>query len=829
MQNWRLAWRLLWRDWRAGELHTLFAALVIAVAATSSTGFFTDRLQRGMQQQSSGLLGADLLLRSPRAFTKEWLQEAERLHLKQTRTLEFPSMLVHGEQMQLASILAVDTGFPLRGTVRIRKVPGQAVHPADSLPASGEIWVEERLLHLLEMAMGDSLQLGERELRVSRILEFVPASSQGMAALAPQVLIQHADLQASGVLGSGSRIIHNLLLAGATDALDAYSNWVQDRLENSQQLIDVRKDKPAVGTALQRAERYLSLAGLAAVLLAGVAIAMAARHYSERHFDVSATLRCLGARQNDILMIYLPQMFLLGLGASLIGLAIGLIAQFGLFVLLRELLPMQLPAPGQSPALLGLASGLIVLIGFALPPVLRLRNVPALRVLRRELAPLPLHLRLLYLLATATLGLLLILHTGEPWLTLSILLGSSLALILLGGFAWLLLQLPRGLRQGSGTAWRHGLNQLWHRPWQASGQILAFGLVLMAMALIALLRNELLDNWQQQLPDDTADHFVINILPQDVERFNDFIRQHGIASSRLYPVVRGRLSAVNGHPVQNILPAGDDGGGALNRELNLTWSTQLPDNNRITAGHWWQEAGDKPAISIEDRLAERLGAGLGDKISFSFAGETTIEAEITTLRHVEWSTFQPNFFVIFTPGALDKLPATWMTALHLEASGPAFAVQLAREFPAITLISLQQVLSQIRQIIHQVSLAVEYVLIFVLLAGIVVLYASLQTSLDERLREGALLRTLGASRYQLRSAHLAEFSLLGLLAGLFAALGSELIAALLYSQVFGLPVRLHGALWLALPLSGALLVGITGYLGTRRTVQHSPLNILHKL
>lgn len=829
MNRLKLAWRLLLRDWRAGELRILFAALVIAVGATSAIGFFTDRLQQAMAGQSAELLGADLILQSPRPVAAAWITQAESLGLRRDEVLTFPSMVMHGPGMQLAGIKAVSAHYPLRGSLRISDTPYGEERNAEGSPPPGEAWVEARLLPLLDMAVGDSLSLGDRELRVTRLIAFEPGSGGNLAALAPRVLISRADVEAAGILGPGSRVTLHYLFAGEADALARYKAWLSPQLEPSHRLIDVREGRPTVGAALERAERYLGLASLAAVLLAGVAIAMGARRYSERHFDVSAMLRCLGASQRDILALYLPQLLLLGLLGSGLGVVLGAAAQGGLFLLLQELLPARLPPPGPLPALLGLLTGLVVLAGFALPPILRLRQVPALRVLRRELTPLPLRAWLVYGAALGAMTLLMGRYTGSATLTLSVLGGAAAALLLLAALAWLLLRASRGLRHGAGVAWRYGLNNLWRRPWSGAGQILAFGLTLMAMALIALLRNDLLSTWQSQLPERAPNHFVVNVLPDEVGRFGDFLRRHNIESAQLYPLVRGRLSAVNGVPVEQVLAPGDDGGGAVNRELNLTWSTTLQEDNAIVAGRWWsaQDTG-QPLISLEAKLAERLGAGVGDTLRFTFGG-SELEARVASLRTVKWDSFRPNFFVIFPPGVLDAQPATWMTSLYAAPQQRAAMAQMARDFPAVTVIDLERLMAQVRRIMEQVTLAVEYVLIFVLLAGFAVLYAALQASLDERLYEGALLRTLGASRYQLRAGHLAEYALLGALAGVFAAAGSELIAWQLYTRVFQLEYVFKWPLWLLLPPIGAVLIGAAGYWGTRRVVRRSPLAVLRTL
>ena len=822
----RLAGRLLLRDWRAGELRVLLSALIIAVTATTAIGFFTDRLQRAMVHQSAELLGGDLRLRGPRPVDEAWLERSRQLGLEHERVLEFPSVVVGGEQFQLSSIQAVGAGFPLRGDVRTAQEPYGPEQVARGIPAPGEAWVEPRLLPLLDIAVGGTLELGSRTLRVTRVLTFEPGAGGNFASLAPRVLINRADVEPAGVLRPGSRVQYYDYFAGPGPALERYKAWLQPRLAASQRLLDVHEGRPRVGAALDRAEQYLGLASLVAVLLAGVAIAMGARRYSERHFDMSAVLRCLGAGQDDILALFLPQLLWLGLVGGIIGTALGYGVQAGLFQLLKGLLPAQLPPPGWAPAGVGLLTGLTVLAGFGLPPVMRLRRVPALRVLRRELTPMPLSGWLVYGAAVAAMGLLMWGYTGSARLTAAVLVGTALALVVLGAAAWGLLRLSRALHQGVGVAWRYGLNNLWRRPVLSVSQVLGFGLTLMAMALIALVRSDLLATWQTQLPEDAPNHFVINILPERLEPFRDFLAERSIETTGLYPIVRGRLAAINGTPPEQREREGEADTRTIRRELNLTWASELPGDNAVTAGRWLRpgDAG-RPVVSVEEGVAERLNIGLGDELTFSFgAGEVTVE--VVGLRSVQWDSFRPNFFMIFPPGVLERFPATYMTSFHLPAERKGAIATMLKAFPAVTVIDVDRVMEQVRRILQQVTLAVEYVLVFVLLAGFAVLYAALQASLDERLYEGALLRTLGASRRQLRSGHLAEYALLGALAGLLAAGGTELVAFIAYTEVFHLAYAVKWPLWLLLPPIGAVLIGAAGFWGTRRVVRESPLTVL---
>jgi putative ABC transport system permease protein len=828
LARWRLALRLLVRDWRAGELGVLVAALVIAVGASTTIGFFTDRLGRGMVNQSAEFLGADLTLRSPRPVDSAWLDAARQQGLRLTETLEFASVVVAGDALQLSSVKVVEDGFPLRGRLRVASAPFASEQPTESIPAPGEAWAAVELLNRLGIEVGARVTVGEQGLRVTRILTFEPGQAGDIFGVSPRLLMNQADLAATRVVQPGSRLSYQYLFAGPEAALGRYRSWLEARLGASHELVGIREGQRAVGTALERAERFLGLAVLAAIVLSGVAIAMAARRYSERHFDMSAMLRCLGASQRDLLGLYLPQLAMVATLASAAGCLFGWLAQHGLLYLLADLLPVGPSGTRLWPLLAGFATGLVTLAGFALPPVMRLRHVPPLRVLRRDLLPLPARAWLVYGAAVAAVIALMWRYTGNWFLTLAVLAGGAAAAALLALLAFLLLWLGRRLNRRVGVTWRFGFNNLWRRTSTSISQMLAFGLTLMAMAVVSLVRTDLLVSWQRQLPADVPNHFAINILPDQVDGVRTLLDSQGIASSQLYPMVRGRLVSINGHVVREAVSKEAQADNALNRELNLTWTTQLQEDNAIVSGRWWT-SGDRarPLVSVEARLASRLGIKPGDELGFRIGAEP-LSAQVSSIRTVQWDSFRPNFYMVFPPGVLDDFPATYMTSFYLAPGDKALLRELVRRFPAVTVLELDLIIEQVGRIFRQATLAVEYVLLFVLLAGFAVLFAALQSSLDERLHEGALLRALGGSRQQLRRAHLAEFAALGLLAGLVAACGTEALAWVLYSQVMHLEYSFKWPLWIATPLSGAVLVGAAGYWGTRPVLERSPLILLRE-
>jgi putative ABC transport system permease protein len=829
-RNLGLSLRMLIRDWRAGELRLFAIALVIAVGAMTAVGFFNDRLQRGLANRSAELLGADLVLQSPEPLPRAWLDQAVARSLKTAATVDFSSVVLREENLQLTAVRAVAPGFPVRGAVRTAPALYQPDAITVHIPAAGTAWVEARLMHALGLAIGDRIEIGAAAFKVTRVLTYEPGRGGNFFAFAPRALINADDVARTQVIQPGSRVTYALGVAGDETAVRGYRDWLAPQLSPSQRFLGPREGRTGIGRAVERIDRYVGLTGLLAVILAGVAIAIAARRYSARRYDTSAMLRCLGCTQRDIQQIYLPQLFLLGLVASAAGCALGFVVQEAIHSMVRSLFPVQLPAPRLTPIAYGMFTGLLVLGGFAVAPVLRLKDVAPLRVLRRELAPLPTSAWVVVGSAAAAMLVLLWDYTGSALLLASVIAGIAVVTALLGALAWALLRLGRRWRQRGGAAWRFGLNNLVRRTQSSIGQILAFGLTLMAMAVIALVRTDLLATWQQQLPADAPNHFAFNVLPAEVPAMERFFRAHAIPAQALYPMVRGRLTEINGEPVRRATTKeDDDSNAAVQRDLNLTWSERLPPDNRIVRGEWWDAAKDDTLrVSVEEMLAQRLGIGLGDRLRFVIGGAVR-DARVTSLRKVQWDSFHPNFFMIFEPGALEDFPATYITSFHLTGSQKPLLVTLLRQFPSTTVLELDQFLQQVRTIVEQASLAVELVLLFVFAAGMAVLYAALAASLDERLHEGALLRAFGASRRQLRAAQIAEFALLGFLAGIVAAVGTELITLVVYTRVLELDYSIKWQVWVITPLAGALVIGIAGYIGTRRVLKQSPLRVLREV
>lgn len=821
-----LATRQLLRDARAGELRVLFFALLVAVAASTAIGYFGARLNDAMLLRATEFLGADLVVEGSSPARPEQIQAGEALKLKHAQIVVFSTVIATDAGIQLSSIKAVDGVYPLRGEL---KSAADLYQPEEVSrgPKPGEAWAESRLLPAVDLKVGDDIDVGSKTLKLTRVLTYEPDRAGNFYSLTPRVMINMADLQATGVVQPGSRVSYRDMWTGPPEALAAYRKAIEPGMEPHQEIKDARDGSQQIGGALGKAERYLNMASLVAVLLAGVAVALSAARFAVRRFDASALMRCLGLSRNEALVLFSLQLAMLGLLAALSGALLGWLAQLALFALLHNLLPATVPPGGVMPALAGIGTGLVALAGFALPPLAALGRVPPLRVLRRDMLPIPASSWLVYGAALLALGLIMWRLSLDLVLTFALLGGGVIAAVVLGGLLLLALKSLRRLLARASLPWRLGLGQLLRYPMAAAGQSLAFGLILLSMGLIALLRGELLDTWQNQLPKDAPNYFVLNVLPDQKDAFSQQISKLSPHAAPLYPVVPGRLLNINDKPVSDFVTKDSRGENATRRDLNLTWSANMPEGNTLTAGNWWPANGETsatPGVSVEAKLADSLQIKLGDRLNFMIGGMSR-DAVVTSLRDVNWDTFQPNFFIIFQPGTLQDLPTTYMTSFYLPAGNDKQIVELSRTFPAISILGVEALLEQVRSILDQVTLAVQFVLLFVLAAGIAVLFSGLQATLDERIRQGALVRALGAERALLVKARRIEFGLLGAVSGLLAALGCELVTFALYRYAFNLDWAPHAWL-LLLPVIGALLVGGAGVFGTRRALNVSPLTVL---
>jgi len=832
MTRFNLALRLLWRDSRSGELTILILALIIAVTSSTAISLFADRLQRTMVSQAAEFMAADLAVSSPSTISAEWLDKAMQLNLAQAQTAEFPSVLVEHDELLLTSIKAVSSAYPLRGFLKTTALDaGTGATSPETIehagPEPGTAWVEKRILSALKLNLGDVLHVGEKLLTVTHVITYEPDKRGDFYSFSPRVMINADDLPATGIVQPGSRVHYAFQFSGESKALAEFKRWLRPQLNPSQRIMDIHEDRPELGSALERAERYLGLSSIIVILIAGVAIAMAARRYTERHFNATAILRCLGCKQSEILWLYGSQFIVLGLLASAIGCLLGWFAQQALFHLLSSLLPQKVASPGLLAVSFGFIIGMAVLLGFALPPLLRLKKVSPLRVLRRELEPLPRSAWLIYGLSIGIVGVLVWRYTDDLKMTATIIGVGLAALLLLGLLVYGLLRFSRRLLPHLGLSWRFGLQGVLKNSRGSVGQILAFSITLVAMVLSFTVRTDLINDWQKQLPKNAPNHFALNIFPDQQPGFQQDLQQQQISGSRFYPVVRGRLVAINDTPVQQIVSKDSQGERATQRELSLTWANELPEDNKITAGSWWQDA-QTGLVSVERKLADNLKIKPGDLLMFT-VGSEQFTATVASIRELQWDTMKPNFYMIFSPGTLDAYPGTFITSFYLPEQQKDFLNALVKKYPSTTILEVDLILRQLQTILSQLTEAINYLLYFALMAGFTVLFAAVYATLDSRIHEGALMRTLGANRSFLRKTHIIEFSLLGLISGLLAVVISEAIIYALYTYVMHIEYSASFYLWGIVPLTGALSVGLAGCWGVRNVVNQSPLQVLREL
>ncbi len=826
MKALRFALRAIPRDLRVREMRILAAALAVAVGALSAVGFFTDRVDGAMERQASALLAADLMIEADDPLAPEWEEQAHALGLETAHTVTFRTVVVSGDRTELVSAKAVSPGYPLRGEMGIaERAYGEARASGGSL-SSGQVWLDPRLFGRLDVAVGDELPLGRRSFEVAGSLEHEPDRSGGLFDLAPRVMLRLADLEATGLISPASRVDHHLLLAGAAQAVAEYRQWAEARAGRQIEVNGVEDARPELRSALDRAGVFLGLAAVLAVLLAGAAVAVAVYSFSAREADAGALLRVFGGSQRLVAGTLLLRLLAVGLLASVMGVALGWLAQSGLVALLGAWFGDSLPPASLRPALTGIAAGLVTLLGFGLVPALGIRRVPVMRVLQRgRTTPTP-SVAASLAAAIGAIGLLVYHQAGDADLAFWVLLATAGMLVTLGLAAWMLIRVTGRLRGRAVTGWRFGLANLARRPRASLVQLVGFGFGLLALLLLAVVRVDILEAWQQDIPEQAPNQFMLNIPPDAVGAVRDRLAQAGIAPEGLYPMIRGRLLAVNG---ERLDPDQYEGRARrlAEREFNLTRSLSHRPENEIAAGEWWSDATgrEQRLFSVETGIAGELGIELGDRLRFRVAG-TEVSGRVSNLRDVQWDSFKVNFFVIGTPAALGDAPAMWITSYYAPPDTREVIAGLARDFPGITVLDVGAIVDQVRALIRQGTRAVEYVFLFTLLAGVIVLSAAVQASRNERRGEIALLRTLGASRRRVWSILAGEFAALGALAGLIAATGAALTGWVITVEVLDLPYHFNPWLFALGPGAGGGAIAVAGLLATRRLVSERPLAVL---
>ena len=870
-----IALRLLWRDWYGGEIRLLFFALVMAVTSVTGIALFTDRLEKALILESANMLAADRVLGSGRPLPEEIRQEAQSRGFTTAETLSFTSMAFSDSGNMLVSAKAVSDTYPLRGEVIITDAAFTRGTPILSGPPPGEVWLENRALPALGIEVGDSVYVGDAQLRVGKIIIAEPDRSGGgmLDNAGPRLMLHLDDVAQTNVVQPGSRVSYRYLFADdAMAALDEFEQWIDTEFDGEYRLRDVRDESEEVSDALNRAESFLLLGSLFAVLLAGVAIALTAKRYSERHYDYVAILKTFGCTSSQITFIYLTIQVALAVIAIIVGSVLGWLVHVGILQLLQSMITVSLPAAGYQPYVIGASTAFICLLSFAIPPLLALRETPPLRVLRKDISQQKIGDSVPYLFGIGG-AISLVYWYSQDFILTSVLVGAIAGIAaLLSVVSYALLRSSGSVGMKAGSAWKLAMTAARRRRKQNVLQVMVFSITIMSLLILTLLRTDLIDDWQAQLPENTPNHFMMNISQGQVEGIENFFAENGITGNAFYPLISARVSTVNGsipNPQTDIdeeeggstltegagevdsrydeirdsldLQTSADSLAAAKAEADkaepvrgrlgrrqVTWSSQLPADNRITAGQWWGEESQPGFVSIEEEYAGWLDIELGDTVEFEI-NQQTISAQVSNFRSVRWDNMQPNFFIIFTPGTIDHLGATFISTALMEKEQKILLNDLIRLFPTVVVIEIDALIEQIQNIIAQVTSAIELISVLVLLCGALVLLSCVNATLDERFHENAILRTLGAGKRLILSSLLIEFSLIGLIAGVVATLGAEASLYYLQEEIFEQEFSFHYWVWVAGPALGMIIIAGLGVNSTRQVVTISPLNVLRKV
>ena len=830
----RLGWRTLWRDLRAGELRLLIVAVTLAVAALTAVGFFADRLKGGLQRDASQLLGGDLVVVSDNPTPQAFLDRAAALGLQGAGTLGFPTMGrasdTQGGASRLVALKSVQPGYPLRGSLKVADTPGGAEQTTRDIPAPGEVWVDAPVLESLGLAMGDKLLLGDAALRISRTIVLEPDRGGGFMSFAPRVMLNQADLAATALVQPASRLTYRFAVVGTPQAVQQFSDWATAEIKRSDlrgvRVESLESGRPEMRQALDRAEKFLSLVALLSALLSAVAVALAARSFAASHLDDCAMLRVLGQSQRTIAWSYAFEFILIGLFASALGVAIGYAVHYVFVALLAGLVDAALPAASLQPVFFGLGMGLTLLLAFGLPPVLQLAQVPPLRVIRRDMGGLkPTSLSVLGL-GVAGFAALLVAASSDLKLGLIAVGGFAVAVVLFAALSWAaVVLLRRVVNEATAPRWLVlATRQISARPVFAVVQVSALAVGLLALILLVLLRTDLISSWRKATPPDAPNRFVINVMPDQSASFQQSLRDGGVKNFDWFPMIRGRLIAVNGKAVTPDDFTEDRARRLVDREFNISHTATRPQHNEVVAGRWTD--GEQGAISVESGIAETLGLHLGDVMRFDMGGVQS-EAKITSLRKVDWGSMRANFFVIYPVDTLADMPITYLAAFRAPDT-KGFDNQLVRNYPNITNVDMASTILQVQRVLDQVVRAVEFLFAFTLAAGLVVLFASVTATREERAREFAIMRAVGAPSRLLRQVQRAELAGVGMLAGFLASLVAMAVGWSLAKYVFDFAWT--GAWWVPLlgALTGAALALAAGWWGLRDVLRRPVVETLRR-
>ena len=833
--------RMLFRSWRGGELSLILWALVLAVAVVTSVSLLAERIERALTQESSSFLAADLVVRSSKEADPEWLDEANKRDIHTARLMSFASIVFYGDDLHLASIKAVEPSYPLRGSIKRSLIPfsrdPNVIESVNFGPAEGEVWVDARLLPLLNVNLGDSIDLGDQSLKISHILVEEPDGSS-YSFIGARVLMNYADVAAAGVVQPGSRITYRYLMAAnnAGDMVD-YRAWLEPQLDVHDRLITPDQAQESIADTMNEGRRFLLLAGSIGVVLAGIALALASHHFASGQTKQVALLKSWGISATRVRQLYLQQSLWLGLLGSAAGLMVGFLFHHLLLLIVQEWLPISLPLAGFRPWVTGMATGLICLAGFTLPALWHLPSQSPLAVLRQDIVSPPISSAARVGLGVLAVAGLLLWYSNNVTVSVAILAGFGLTALASVAAGLVLLNLGMQYGRRLGSVWRLALANLWRRRNQSLIQMVGFSGAIALLMIMVVVRTSLIDQWRFQLAEDAPNHFLVNVAPYELDGVRDMVIDNNLETAGWYAMVRGRMVEIDGQPITE---AQKDSHESFRRELNLSWTTDLPEGNKVEQGVWWDQldltkfesvakTGNSLApVSLEEQLAGELGLSLGDRMTFSVGG-LTFEAEMVGTRSLNWDNMTPNFYFLFPEGLLEEYPRTSMTSLYIPPEKKLLVNDILRSYPTVQVIELDKIIDRIRTIVSQVTRGLEVMTLLILACGVLVMFAAVSLSMSERLQESAILRTLGSSKRLILGIQAIEFGGLGLMAGLLASAGAELSVAVLQRFIFDLPVTLHLWLWLVGPVGGLILVGFLGVVYSRRAVVQPPLEVLRSL
>ena len=826
MPIFKFAAKAFFRQSRSGEVLVMIAAISMAVASLSAVGFLTDRISLSIEKQASELLAADLRISSPEPIPEEWIDLAKERKLDLASSQSFPSVVYSQEGNALARIKAVSSMYPLRGTVRISDNDISDEYEVKKIPSPSEVWVDQAILYRLNAEIGDEISIGNSDFKITAILRYRPDQSIGFASLSPTVLMNISDIPGTGLITEGSRVNYSMLIAGENNEVQTFSELMSVKINDSARISNPSDSSERTNQTINRSKQFLSLTVIISVLLSGIAISMSARRFAKKRMDMIALMKSFGAKRRFILQTIIIQLTMIGLTGVILGSIMGFIVENLVANLIADLFMSELPNPTFQTLFIGLLAAFILLPGFAFSSLLQLSNTSAIKVLRKNAIPAPPSELFIAGGALLSLSILLYYFVRDIELLAVIILGMLIISLLLFFIGQILAQILGSLRGGFGASWRYGLANVSRRGRDSAIQIVAFGLSLTALLLLSLIRTDLLTDWQKALGENTPNYFLINIQSYQTEGIREILKSSDGVNPEFVPLVRARMTKINGQSVQDRSYPDERGNWLANREANLSWSKTVNSKNKVTDGSWWSaDYKGPPLVSIERSAAEDMGVAVGDNLTFLIAGEN-ITAEISSIREVDWNSFSPNFFLVLSPNSLDTFPSSFISSMYLDKSENQILKELQINYPTVSVVDLDPILQQVRQVITKVSIAVQAVFIFTLIAGITVLFSAVHSTIDERKFESALLRAVGMKTRNVIISLLSEFSAIGLSAGILAASGASILAWQIASRFFEISYIFNLSLWLAGIVCGVVLVSLFGYIASRDAIKSPPVNVL---